>query len=345
MEPARIHLAHKAPYKLVNEYLMGGVLGEGSQGKVREAISSVTLQRVAIKIVSLHKLRKLSNTSVGLQRELAIHQQLKHTHVAELIDFFFIHEKHKVYVVLEHVLGSSLQEVLEATPDSVLPSAMARRFMRQLLLGLDYVHSQGVVHRDVKPSNLLIAAAGGVLKLADFGSAEAISHYGANDLCSKSKGSPAFQAPEVASGDAIFSGFKVDVWAAGVTLFLLTTGRVPFSGASLMHLFETIAQGKLSIPVAIRGDELLVGLLRSLMAVDQCARLEVRNALSHPWLAQQEGSERWTDADRDWIASLPKGRAPLSACGMHASTKSAARACMSAQKSSNNVIQRNSAVA
>lgn len=72
--------------------------------------------------------------------------------------------------------------------------------------------------------------------------AEELQRYQHGDATSKSRGSPAFQPPEVASGCQSFSGFKVDVWAAGVSLFLLTTGVVPFSGSSLINLFDTIAK-------------------------------------------------------------------------------------------------------
>ena len=68
---------------MVNNYLLGAVLGEGSQGKVREALHAVTLRRVAIKRLKLQQLRKLRNAEASLRRELAIHRRLKHKHVAE----------------------------------------------------------------------------------------------------------------------------------------------------------------------------------------------------------------------------------------------------------------------
>ena len=209
--PVSLEYAPKPPYKLVRQYVMGEIIGEGSQGKVREALDSRTLRRVAIKIVNLNKLRKIKNAEAGLQRELSIHRRLKHPHVVEMIEHFNIEakEKNKVYVVIEHMPGSSLQDLLDGVADGVLPVGMSRRFGRQLLEGLDYCHSQGVVHRDIKPSNLLVGP-GGVLKIADFGSAEELSRFNDNDTCSKSRGTPAFQPPEVAQGNETFSGFKVD---------------------------------------------------------------------------------------------------------------------------------------
>ena len=294
--------------KFVRQYVMGESLGEGSQGKVREALHSETLRRVAIKIINLRQIRKVRHAEAALERELRLHRRLKHKHVVELIEKFVVDEKQKVYVVLEYVPGGSLQDVLDAQQDKALPTGMARRFGRALFEGLDYVHAQGVVHRDIKPSNLLVTS-DGVLKIADFGSAEELSQYEKSDQCSKSKGSPAFQPPEVAAGHTSFSGFKVDVWAAGVTVFLLASGSVPFSGSSLMHLFENIAKGEFDIPPRIEPDRELVALLTQLLVVDETARPTVKDALAHPWLSESHADMRWSDAERRMVQSVANVRA------------------------------------
>jgi serine/threonine-protein kinase 11 len=302
-----IEYAAKPPYKLVRQYVMGEVIGEGSQGKVREAIDSRTLRRVAIKIVNLSKLRKMRNAEVGLQRELAIHQRLKHPYVVEMIERFMLEHKHKQYVVLEHVAGGSLQDLLDGTPTGVLPTGMARRFARQLFESVAYCHAQGVVHRDIKPANILVTA-DGTLKIADFGSAEELNRYDESDKCSKSKGSPAFQPPEVAAGNTSFSGFKVDVWACGVTLYRLLTGSVPFEGSSLMHLFENIAKGSFEMPTSILHDAQLVELLQALLTVDAEERLDVAAALRHPWLRENDDM-RWGEHERTLVQSIARGSA------------------------------------
>ena len=289
----------KPGYKMIRRYMMGDVLGEGSQGKVREALDSETLRRVAIKIINLRQLRKVRNAEEGLRRELAIHRRLKHPHVVELIEHFTVDEKQKVYVVLERVSGGAVQGVANYVPKGVLPQHMSRRFLVQLLDGLAYCHSQGVVHRDIKPSNLLVSVDGHV-RIADFGVAEELSRFDTSDECSRSRGSPAFQPPEVAAGQERFSGFKVDVWAAGVSLFLLATGSVPFEGLSLLHLFENIAAGAFDIPQSIAADAQLVSLIRGMLTVDQEKRFSVSDARSHPWL---NASDEWTEADRELVSN------------------------------------------
>uniref|UniRef100_S4RSP2 non-specific serine/threonine protein kinase n=1 Tax=Petromyzon marinus TaxID=7757 RepID=S4RSP2_PETMA len=88
-------------------------------------------------------------------------------------------------------------------------------YFSQLVDGLEYLHSQGIVHKDIKPGNLLLTTEG-TLKISDLGVAET-----ARKVCyiQTSQGSPAFQPPEIANGLETFSGFKVDIWSSGVTLY------------------------------------------------------------------------------------------------------------------------------
>ena len=103
----------------------------------------------------------------------------------------------------------------------------------------------------------------------------------------------------MADGSSSFSGFKVDVWACGVTLFLLTTGEAPFQGTSLINLFENIQKGLYRIPHAIESEEDLKDLIQRLLQVDQEQRICVSDALNHKWLA--EGEHQWGQAQREMV--------------------------------------------
>ena len=100
---------------------------------------------------------------------------------------------------------------------------------QQLLLGLQFIHSKSIVHKDIKPSNIMVMP-DGVIKISDFGVAEVLSAYSDSDACGRTHGSPAFQCPQIAAGKDKFDGFKSDVWSAGVTLYAMLKGRLPFTG-------------------------------------------------------------------------------------------------------------------
>eukprot|EP00303_Exanthemachrysis_gayraliae_P001841 CAMPEP_0206011696 /NCGR_PEP_ID=MMETSP1464-20131121/13677_1 /ASSEMBLY_ACC=CAM_ASM_001124 /TAXON_ID=119497 /ORGANISM="Exanthemachrysis gayraliae, Strain RCC1523" /LENGTH=330 /DNA_ID=CAMNT_0053385375 /DNA_START=29 /DNA_END=1018 /DNA_ORIENTATION=+ len=274
--------------KMVKQYMMGEILGEGSFGKVREAIDSETLRRVAVKKIDRRRLRKARGAEEQVRREIAVQRGLKHKHIVELIETIQPPDKpDKMYIVLELVHGGSLQDLLTSYPDGRLPLGLCHRLTGQLLDALEYLHSKGVVHRDVKPANLMVTR-DGMLKISDFGSAETVDQYASEAVLKSSSGSPAFHPPEVAMGAAQTSGFKVDVWAAGVTLFLLATGTVPFSGASLLHLYDNIGKGQYEEPESLKAQPALCSLIRGMLTVNTEERFTVAQARAHVWLTEPE---------------------------------------------------------
>lgn len=117
---------------------------------------------------------------------------------------------------MEYCIGG-LQEMLDSVPSKKLPLFQSHRYFIQLIEGLEYLHGRGIIHKDIKPGNLLLTL-NHTLKISDFGVAEALETFALDDTCITGQGSPAFQPPEIANGHETFSGFKVDIWSCGVTL-------------------------------------------------------------------------------------------------------------------------------
>ncbi|KAL5283004.1 STK11 family protein [Megaselia abdita] len=237
-----IYQAKKKNVKMVGKYMMGDVLGEGSYGKVKEVLDSENLCRLAVKILTKRKLRRIPNGEQNVQREIQLLRNLKHKNVIELIDVLMNDEKQKMYLIMEYCVGG-LQELVDSAPEKKLPLFQVHKYFKQLIFGLEYLHGRGVIHKDIKPGNLLLTL-DQTLKISDFGVAEALEMLSVDDTCSTAQGSPAFQPPEIANGQEIFSGFKVDIWSSGVTLYNLSTGKYPFEGDNLYKLLENI--GKLN---------------------------------------------------------------------------------------------------
>ena len=139
-----------------------------------------------------------------------------------------------------------------------------------------------VIHKDIKPGNLLLDTTG-VLKIADFGVAELLDRFAPDDMCRTSQGTPAFQPPEIANGLGSFPGFKVDVWSSGVTLFNFVTGSYPFEGDTIFRLFENIGMGEFQVP-AHDVNPVLESLIRGMLATDFKDRFTLLQAKKHTTL-------------------------------------------------------------
>ncbi|XP_066551424.1 serine/threonine-protein kinase STK11 isoform X2 [Amia ocellicauda] len=221
--------------------------------------------------------------ALAAPREIQLLRRLRHKNVIQLVDVLYNEEKQKMYMVMEYCV-CGMQEMLESVPEKRFPVFQAHGYFCQLIDGLEYLHSQGIVHKDIKPGNLLLTT-DGALKISDLGVAEALHPFAEDDTCRTSQGSPAFQPPEIANGLDTFSGFKVDIWSAGVTLYNITTSLYPFEGDNIYKLFENIGKGDYSIPEDC--GPLLTDLLRGMLEYDPAKRFSIQHIRQHNWVRKK----------------------------------------------------------
>ncbi|XP_050334060.1 serine/threonine-protein kinase STK11 isoform X2 [Bactrocera neohumeralis] len=277
-----IYQKKKKEIKMVGKYVMGDVLGEGSYGKVKEVLDSENLCRRAVKILTKRKLRRIPNGEQNVQREIQLLKHLQHKNVVALLDVLYNEEKQKMYMIMEYCVGG-LQELVDSAPEKKLPLFQAHRYFCQLISGLEYLHGCRIIHKDIKPGNLLLSL-DQILKISDFGVAEQLDLFAADDTCTTGQGSPAFQPPEIANGHESFSGTKVDIWSCGVTLYNICTGQYPFEGDNIYRLFENIGRGQWQAPDWLyKLDAQLAGLILGMLQAEPTKRYSIQQIRCDPW--------------------------------------------------------------
>ncbi len=214
---------------IAGRYELGRRLGIGGMSTVQLALDRRLERNVAVKLLAEHLADDPAFVS-RFRREALAAARLVHPNVVQVFDFGFDETAHHHFIVMEAVPGRSCAELLRERGH--LDAEEAVEIVAQACRGLDYAHRNGVVHRDVKPGNLLVTD-DGVVKLADFGIAKATEQSSITQVGSV-LGTAAYLAPEQARGEA--SGPRSDLYALGVVAYQLLSGRLPYEATSLSEL-------------------------------------------------------------------------------------------------------------
>ncbi|NXG65041.1 CDK3 kinase, partial [Hemiprocne comata] len=210
-------------------------IGEGTYGKVYKACNKNTGQLVALKKICWHS--EMNGAPSTALREISLLRELKHPNIVRLLDV--IHSQKKLYMVFEY-LNQDLRKYLDSSETGELPLNSVKNYLFQLLQGVSFCHSHSVIHRDLKPQNLLIDKAG-TLKLADFGLARTFGvplrtyTYEVVTLW--------YRAPEILLRCKHYST-AVDIWSIGCIFAEMVTRKVLFPGDceidQLFRIFRTL---------------------------------------------------------------------------------------------------------
>ncbi|TKY67230.1 Serine/threonine-protein kinase GRIK2 [Spatholobus suberectus] len=272
--------------KMINEYIRECKIGSGSYGKVALYRSSVDGKHYAIKAFHKSHLLKLrvapSETAMtDVLREVLIMKMLEHPNIVNLIEVIDDPESDHFYMVLEYVEGKWVCE--GSGPTCGLGEETARRYLRDIVSGLTYLHAHNIVHGDIKPDNLLITRHGTV-KIGDFSVSQAFEDD--NDELRRSPGTPVFTAPECILG-LTYRGKAADTWAVGVTLYCMILGEYPFLGDTLQDTYDRIV----NIPIVLPNmNPQLKNLIEGLLSKDPRLRMTLGDVAEHSWVIGDDGS-------------------------------------------------------
>ncbi|XP_044607356.2 serine/threonine-protein kinase 36 isoform X1 [Equus asinus] len=255
----------------MEKYHVLEMIGEGSFGRVYKGRRKYSAQVVALKFIP--KLGRSEKELRNLQREIEIMRGLRHPNIVHMLDSF---ETDKEVVVVTDYAEGELFQILE--DDGKLPEDQVQAIAAQLVSALYYLHSHRILHRDMKPQNILLAKGGGI-KLCDFGFARAMS---TNTMVLTSiKGTPLYMSPELVEERPY--DHTADLWSVGCILYELAVGTPPFYTTSIFQLVSLILKDPVRWPPTF--SPCFKNFLQGLLTKDPRQRLSWPDLLHHPFIA------------------------------------------------------------
>lgn len=265
----------------LENYDIGQLLGRGGFASVYRAYHRRSRQEIAIKIINKMKIHEM-NINHRVQNEILLHIPLEHENIVHAWHAF--EDEENIYIVMELCSGGNLYKLLKKRGKMSESEAVA--VIRQLLQALEYLHSNNIIHRDLKLSNILLvtdaASSGGDhldrqslrIKVCDFGLAIQLTHPDEEHftLC----GTPNYIAPEVASQQN--HGYPADLWSVGCLFYSMVVGTPPFEQNNVHDTLQSIIKGEFKQPKPEEGGlshtgrdfiECLLQLVRVLTTVKQ----------------------------------------------------------------------------
>ncbi|KAH3766107.1 myosin light chain kinase [Pelomyxa schiedti] len=262
-------------------------LGHGGFSVVKKAVCLENNQFVAVKIVPL----SYAQPAI-LEREIDIMKKIgRHPNILELFAVFTT--KKNVYIVMELATGGEVFDHI--VNHGEYSERDASIVVRQIVEAIDYLHNQGIAHRDLFPQNLLCTGKGPTdIRLADFGLSKIFSQHTMMRTCC---GSPEYVAPEVLQCTEY--DHQVDMWSIGVIIYILLTGCFPFWHENVAELYKRILAGAYRWPDRPAVSDQAKDLVSKLLIKDPTARLTAKQCLDHPWIKgaapAEIGERNWND--------------------------------------------------
>lgn len=217
----------------VKDFEILDTLGKGGMGVVYKARHTRLDRIVALKMI-IHGGHASAESTARFLTEARAVARLQHPHIVQIHEIG--DEAGLPFFALEFVEGGSLDRILAGTPQ---PPLKAAQLLETLARAMHYAHQQGIVHRDLKPANILVAG-DGQPKITDFGLAKQLADDGGHTRTGQIMGTPRYMAPEQAFGDINAIGPAADIYAMGVILFEMLTGRTPFLSTNVHEILDRV---------------------------------------------------------------------------------------------------------
>ncbi|KAI8925266.1 kinase-like domain-containing protein [Entophlyctis helioformis] len=314
----------------VNQYHILKDIGSGAFGRVVLVRSDQTGRYYACKIISKSRLRKkyrwthgagppgrpsMSSMSSGvssmtdgrgddafmemIKREVAILKKLsKHHNIVSLVEVLDDAKEDNLYMIFNLCEFGAVMSIQVGQPARPFSEELARKYFRDVVLGLEYLHYKRIIHRDLKPENLLRTAED-VVQIADFGISHMLEDGNEEGLIIAKIASPLFTPPEACASDAnVINGKALDIWSLGVTLYCFVHGRCPWEDENPMDLYKKIGLSELMLADTLTDS--LKDLLQCMMQKNPRDRILLSQIKVHPWTTNN-GREPMLSTDENCV--------------------------------------------
>lgn len=279
--------------KIEDEYKIRRIsLGSGSFGDVKKGIHIETNEIRAIKIIP--KTYNFSDEQKNLIKEIIIMKKLDHPNIVKIFEFF--EDQDFIYIIMEFLEGGELFNMLKTK--KTFSEKESAEILKNILEGINYLHSKDIIHRDLKPENILFTK-NGILKIVDFGSSTVIK----SKRKIKQYGTPYYVAPEVLRGKY---GTKCDIWSCGVILYSLLSGFPPFNGDCEREILQSVKRGKFSFDtcefefVSDQARDIICKMLEKNVK----KRISAEECLKHPFFNVLEGNKEDLEVEKYFLNNL-----------------------------------------
>ena len=285
----------KYPETKINFYLYGRRIGQGAFGKVNLGLNVLTGRVVAIKSFKKTPIEKFKHRMKKIQYETELMKRFNHKNITKILEVF--NDEEYMLIIMEYINGGNLFSFVKKRRK--LSEKMSKFLFRQIILGIQHIHSKNVVHRDIKLENILIDFNNNV-KICDFGIGKVLNSE--DELLYDKCGTPMYMAPEIilSNDDNGYKGFPVDIWSSGITLYIMLSGNLPFnfknkdnkkSCNSLNNNMKSKNNSYLQNQIINEKpkdidniSEEAKNLLKGLLNKNPLKRLTCEEILNHPWL-------------------------------------------------------------
>ena len=257
------------------------VIGAGLYGRVFKTTSKhdQSLQ-VVIKVIDKNK---LGDNIECIVEEVAILNQLDHPNIVKYHETY--NDNKYIYLVMEYISGKPLFSKITEQSNQNFSEKIAAGYMKELFYAINHCHAQDIVHRDIKPDNIMITD-NNTVRLIDFGLSKATRN---KKNFTTVAGTPYYMSPEVLNGSY---GKEADIWSLGVVLYTLVSGYLPFQGNSAPEVFRKIKDASFHFnhKEFESVSEECKDLIRRLLVSNAGQRLSGKQALAHPWFKTMESA-------------------------------------------------------